>query len=187
MKESNPVLTLAEYELKSRLKKAGALKRFKNGELKGLLAKNGGVAIVCGDGDIDAIDHHEKEVSHRPHCKTDFGGMLLLMPDYRGFSQVYAYGMVENIKFGFSAKQTRTVFAYFHYPCAAAEYHKHSFKDVLLMIANSRNTLIEKYGFQKVHVFLHVRRLTKDRGKKQNTYLVEIDILRKIIEEGGLE
>jgi hypothetical protein len=178
------VLTLEEYGLKSKLKKLGVLKRFKNGELRGL-SKNGGVAIVCGDGDIDVIDHHTKEVSNRRHCRSDFGGVLLLMQGYRGFSQTYAFGMTENIKFGFNAKQTRTIFAYFHYPCAAASYHKHTFIDVLHMIANSEETLMG-YGFQRVYVFLHVRRMKKEGHEKQNTYLVDVEHLKKFIQEDGL-
>ncbi|MDP1833597.1 MAG: hypothetical protein Q8L11_01530 [Candidatus Moranbacteria bacterium] len=92
--------------------------------------------------------------------------------------------MAENIKFGFFAKRTKTVFAYFHYPCGAAIHYKHSFTDILKIMADSPEVLKLLYNFEKIYVFLYVRRLNKNNEERQNTYLVEADMLKKIIQDG---
>ena len=179
-----PVLTMRDYKLKRKLKRLGILKKLEIEDMKGI-TKNGGVSIICGDGDIDVYSYHNKTVSQRPHCKSDFGGPLLLIPSFRGYDPCYAQGIIKNVKGGIKHKKTKTIFSYFHYPCAVAKEHKHTFKDVLRMMDESPE-IFDRYGFKKRFTFFHVKRLNKNKEVEQNTYLVDMDLLRKFIKVGGL-
>lgn len=178
------VLTLEEYELKRKMKKVGVLKRFRPEEVKGL-TKNGGVAILCGDGDIDVRSYHKKAISDRPHCKADFGGPLLFLPSFSGYDPCYAKCMFGNIKAGMGVKQTKTVFCYFHYPCGMAKAYKHSLQDIFRMMVEAA-AVLQREGFERVNILFHAKRLNRNKEEEQNTYLVDVNLLRKFIGEGGL-
>lgn len=170
------VLTLEEYALKREMKEKGILKRFDTGEIRGM-AKNGGMAILCGDGDIDVRSYHKKAVSERPHCKADFGGPLLLLPSFHGYDSCYAKGIIGNIKAGMEVKKTKTVFCYFHYPCGMAKAYHHGLLDVFKMMPEAAE-ILRREGFERIHILFHVKRLNKKKEEEQNTYLVDIELLK---------
>lgn len=178
------VLSMEEYALKSRMKRLGILKRFKPEEIKGI-ARNGGVAIWCGDGDVDMRSHHKRAVSHRPHCSANFGGPLLFVPAFAGYDPCYAKSIFENIREGMGAKKTKTVFAYFHYPCAMAIKHKHGLAEVFGMIPAAVG-ILKKEGFERIHILFHAKRLNVHKQEEQNTYIVDVELLVRFHAEGGL-
>jgi len=173
------VMNMEEYRLKKELKELGILKKFSPGEIKGL-TKNGGVAVVCGDGDIDVRSYHRKAVSDRPHCKADFGGPILLVSSFAGYNPSYAKCILENIKSGMIVKNTKTVFCYFHYPCGMAKAYNHSLLDVIRMMPEAAEVL-KKEGFERIFILFHAKCLNKKGEEKQNTYVVDIELLRQFI------
>jgi len=114
------VLTAEENELVSSFKQSGIFQRFTIDDLKEIANNNnGGIAIFCSDGDIDAYSFHTR-ISQRPHAIKVFGGPLVLSPIFRGYDKGLAYGLISNLKKGMKAKETKVIFSYFHYPCALA-------------------------------------------------------------------
>jgi hypothetical protein len=167
-KEKRHHLTAYEEKLVSRFKAEGLLKSYTADDWDGV-TRNGGVAVLCSDGDIDAFEHHAKVISRRPHCIKVFGGPLLLAKNYPGYHRPNAGFLMEQIQAGMEAKKTGTVFLKFHHPCAMAiKYHLDLIQVVGLAHQVHENFL--RGGLvnpEKIFTFLHVKK--KD---KQATYLL---------------
>lgn len=167
-------LTPKEAEFISSLKKLKLLRRFKVEELQGL-TRNGGIAIICGDGDIDASRFHRKFVA-RPHEKKDFGGILLLCPSFRGYDETRAKRMLENIAWGMEAKATSSIFPYPHWPCGVGAKFGHTLEEIINMIPEGIEILRNNEFFQtdKITPFLHVKRINRAGKEEQNSYIIEV-------------
>lgn len=165
------VLTPEEAEYVSRLKADGTLKRFS--DMKGI-TKNGGIAIICSDGDVDISDYHKRAVSHRPHSVKLFGGPLLLCPSFRGYDRCLADGILRNMKLGVGAKNTRTFFSYFHFPCGVASTYSHTIYEVIEMaLAQEVDSLLSKsFNVKSVTTFFQVKRINRGGNLEQNTYIL---------------
>lgn len=90
------ILSREECAYLSELKISGKFKKFTQDDMKNA-AKNGGVAIMCGDGDVNIFDFHQSIISKRAHCIRLFGGPLLLCPSFRGFDLSAKIAIMENI------------------------------------------------------------------------------------------
>lgn len=173
------ILTSQEYKLVRGLKHRKALVHIPPGGF----AKNGGVAFMCGDGDMDMPKHHREIVSARPHLKTDFGGAILLAPSFRGYDETHADLIMENIVAGMTSKKTSTFFCYFHYPCAMAKKYGHTVEDIFKMIPEVRDILLTRYGMRKIVFFFHIKRLNRAGKEEQNSYLVNVNLLEALLEQ----
>jgi hypothetical protein len=165
-------LTERESRLISRLKRDGTLRRFTVEELNSL-TNNGGVAIICSDGDIDASRFHRKFVA-RPHEKKDFGGFLLLCKSFKGYDETRAKLMLENIAWGMEAKSTSSIFPYPHWPCGVgSEKYGHTLEEMINMIPEGVDVLNHNPFFSppKITVFFHVKRINKGGKAEQNSYI----------------
>jgi hypothetical protein len=169
------VLTPEEYGFIRILKKKKILQKFDVNDLP-RLTQNGGVAVFCGDGDIDASWFHRHGIE-RPHAVKLFGGPLLLFPAFRRYNPYFASSVIENIKWGMEAKDTKALFLYFHYPCGVAEKFGHNLLDVY----NSIPAVLEEFRrddfFEpdKIFPFFHVRRINRGGKLEQNTYFFMTD------------
>ncbi len=164
------VLTGEENELVSTFKKDGVFQRFTVEELRSV-TKNGGVAIICSDGDIDAYFYHTK-ISQRPHAIKVFGGPLILSPDFAGYNKIFTQGLIENLKWGMEAKQTETIFLYSHYPCGVAIKFRHYFEVTVALTARLKEIFLADSFFKpdKIYSLFHVKRMNKSGQIEQNTY-----------------
>lgn len=165
-------ITAEENAIVSELKKRGTLRRFVLSEVQGK-TKNGGVAVVCSDGDIDASFYH-RQISHRPHEVKLFGGPLLLAPSFKGFNQIFVESIVENMKFGMRHKKTRSCHLYFHAPCGAAGYYGYTIQEVIDLAREARNYILDDPFFisEKIDLYFHVKRINKAGDLEQNSYLL---------------
>lgn len=162
-------LTQREEEMVTNLKSNGVLKSYTKDDWRGV-ATNGGVAIVCSDGDIDAYQHHAKVVSPRPHCLKVFGGPLLLAPSFPEFEQHINDFLMKQIGLGMSIKETGTIFVMFHHPCGMAMKHGYNLKDILECAWGAhRNLINSRLRPKKVFTFLHVK-----KAGRQSTYLLDL-------------
>lgn len=171
LETSEGAITAEENELISQLKREGVLRRFIIEEVRGK-AKNGGVAFVCSDGDIDASIYH-REISHRPHEIKLFGGPLLLAPSFSHFREADAGFILENMKLGMGLKRTRFCHLYFHAPCGLTR-GRYSIPAIINM-ANEAKTFMLKNDFflpEKIDLYLHVKRFNKAESLEQNSYLL---------------
>ena len=162
-----------ENELISQLKKDGTLKRFNPDKEMKNIAKNGGVAVICSDGDIDAEPFHRR-LSHRPHAIKIFGGPLLFAPTFGGYDVVFARKLIENIKQGMEVKKTRTLYLYFHAPCGMATAYKHEIQDVLEMAQNVNEIFTSDGFFSRVITLFHAKRINRAGNLEENTYLINL-------------
>lgn len=155
------------------LKEGGVLLKFKPEELNGF-SKNGGVAVICSDGDIDAPSFHA-QISHRPHCVRIFGGSLLFAPSFRGLKRGFAHDLKANIKAGMQVKETETLFLYIHAPCGVATQYEYGIKEQIALVAEARRFFIRDHFFvpEKIHSLFHVKKMIDGR-LEQNTYRIVI-------------
>lgn len=153
----------------SNLKNIGILRRFNPEEEMSGVTKNGGVGIMCSDGDIDAELFHRR-ISHRPHAVKIFGGPLLLAPNFGGYDSSFAEKIIENIKQGMEVKQTRTVFFYFHAPCGVATKFNYDIPQILELAKDSRDVLAGDKFFSRIFTLFHVKRVNKGGELEQNVY-----------------
>lgn len=153
------------------LKIEGILLKFDPKELNGS-TKNGGVAGDCGDGDTDLSVYHRK-ISHRPHEIKVFGGAMVFAPSYRGYDKAFAAKLVKNMKAGMEAKETKSLFLYFHAPCGMAAKYNHSIREQIAMAIEARCFFIRDPFFvpEKIHTLFHTKRL-RDSAIEQNTYRI---------------
>jgi len=166
-------VTAEENEMVSRLKKQGVLKRFQPETELGGVAKNGGVAVICSDGDIDAEPFHRR-ISARPHAIKLFGGPLILAPRFGGYNHTLAYEIMKNIKQGMAVKKTRTLYLYFHAPCGMAAEHKHDLSEVLEMAKSVYQRFRDDGSFARVFLLFHVKRVNRAGNLEENTYIINV-------------
>ena len=85
--------------------------------------------------------------------------------------------IIENIRWGMEAKDTKSLFLYFHYPCGVAEKFGHSLVDVLGAIPFVMKEFREDkfFDYQKIFPFFHIPRLNKTGNLEQNTYYFVAD------------
>jgi hypothetical protein len=168
-------LTKAEREYVRSLKNEKILKTYTPEQLRGI-TKNGGVAIFCGDGDIDVRKYHERTISDRPHAQEFFGGSLIHSRAFGDYDESFAQGALKNMFRGMGAKETQRVFLYPHYPCGMATFFRHGIYDVFRMAADVHLRFIEEYGFNSklVYSFFHVKRMNRGMKEEQNTYIFDV-------------
>ena len=166
------VISSKENEYVSRLKYRGVLQRFNpEDEYINGISKNGGVAVMCSDGDIDAELFHRR-ISHRPHAVKIFGGPLLFSPNFGGYDAGFAEKIIKNIKQGMEVKQTRTIYFYFHAPCGMAAAHHHDIREILDMAMSVSGIFDRADFFSKVFALFHVKRINKGGALEQNVYFI---------------
>lgn len=163
-------ITEQEGRLISDLKRSGVLIRFIP-EAK--TAENGGVAVVCSDGDIDASIFHRR-ISKRPHEVKIFGGPLFFSPKFGGYQPDFERAIMANIKQGMEVKGTSTIFLYFHAPCGMAMAYKHNIQEVLEMAGEVSQRFLDSGLFGQVFPLFHVKRINKAEKVEENTYLINI-------------
>lgn len=165
-------ISAEDNQLVSRLKSSGTLLRFRPEEFMGL-TRNGGVAVICSDGDISAPDYHAKLI-HRPHCLRVFGGSLVFAPLFRGFREAFAVGLLENLRQGMTVKDTKTLFLYFHAPCGVAAAYNHGIEEQLELAQGAKRFFASDNFFvpSKIHLLFHVKRINKAGALEQNTYKI---------------
>ncbi|MDO8593050.1 MAG: hypothetical protein Q7R92_04785 [bacterium] len=166
-------ITAEDNKIVSQLKKDGVLLKFVLDEVRGK-AKNGGVAFVCSDGDIDASLYH-RQISHRPHEIKLFGGPLLLAPSYKGFDEVFAKFILANMKSGMMHKRTRYSHLYFHSPCGMAyDLYGYSIPEIISLAREAKDFMLEDSFFlpEKIDLYFHVKRINKAESMEQNSYLL---------------
>lgn len=165
----------AERDIVRKLLKNGVLEKINLEEGK-KLTRNGGVAVMCSDGDVDMAHFHGK-ISGRPHMIRLFGGPLLLAPSFlRSFSRTFASNLFDNIRWGMEAKDTHTVFLYFHAPCGVATMFGHNIPQIIQMAEEAREMTLDALGIhnlEKLYIFFHVKRMNKAQSPEQNTYLFQ--------------
>ena len=108
-----------------------------------------------------------------------FGGPLLLCPSFRGYDGEFAQDIVKNIAWGMEAKNTKTIFLYFHFPCGVARKFGHSIEEVVKMAAEAK-TAIAGLKPKKVFIFFQVKRINKGGQEEQNTYRLRLSRTRKL-------
>lgn len=155
------------------LKQRGVLLKFDPKELNGS-SKNGGVAVICSDGDIDAPFFHA-QISHRPHCVRIFGGSLLFASSFLGFKRHFACDIKANIRAGMEVKETKTLFLYVHAPCGVATQYEIGIEAQIALAAEAREFFIRDHFFvlEKIHALFHVKKMVEGR-LEQNTYRIVI-------------
>lgn len=165
-------LTEVEAAQLSGWKKEGKLQKISGEEFHHI--QNGGVAVFCSDGDIDAGPFHRKMVSQRPHSVRVFGGTLIFCPDFPLFDMSFAEKLVANAMLGMSIKKTSTIFAYFHFPCGAAEIQSWGMEQVLESRHTTMNLLANLFRARCAPIvpLFHVKRINKARKMEQNVYLI---------------
>ncbi|MBI2459184.1 MAG: hypothetical protein HYV53_01365 [Parcubacteria group bacterium] len=167
------IISRKENELISNFKKNGTLKKFNPEEEMQGLAKNGGVAVICADGDIDAELFHRR-ISHRPHAIRIFGGPLLFSPNFGGYDEGFARKMIENVKQGMEVKKTRTLYLYFHAPCGLATAFNHEIPEILDLARSVNGSFTSDNFFFRVFTLFHVKRINKGGIMEQNVYLLQV-------------
>jgi hypothetical protein len=165
-------LTHEEMAQVEELKKVGVLMPFTQQEVQGL-SKNGGVAILCGDGDIDAGLFHRNIVSHRPHGMRIFGGPMVFAPSFRGHDTGLVEGLLRNMSWGRSAKETRAKFLYPHWPCGVGKMFHYSMMEVIHLMREVEEVFL--HHSPRVYTFFHVAKKFDDGHEEQNTYRLILD------------
>lgn len=168
-------LTIKEYDIIHSLKEKGVLQKFTIEELKSI-TKNGGIAIICGDGDIDVRRYHSRIKPNRPHSIMVFGGPLVFAPSFRGYKKSLVQDLIENMRWGMEAKATRSVFLYFHYPCGVAAMFHYSIEEVINLAPEVVSVFKQHFKPNKIHTFFHARRRNKGGNIEQNTYKLIIPV-----------
>lgn len=166
-------ITAEENGIVSQLKRDGVLLRFVLDEVRGK-AKNGGVAFVCSDGDIDASLYH-RQISHRPHEIKLFGGPLILAPSYKGFNEVFVRFILENMKSGMEHKRTRFSHLYFHAPCGvASDQYGYTIPEIISLAREAKEFILRDIFFRsdKIDLYFHVKRINLAENLEQNSYLL---------------
>lgn len=173
------MLNSTEKEYVNKLKALGVLRVFKKEDCD-RLTQNGGVAIFCGDGDIDARQYHCETISHRPHAISLFGGVLTFAQSFKGFSREMANGMVKNVCWGMEAKATRSIFLYPHYPCGVASKFKLSFEDTINLAAEAHEFFTKNPFFlrENIHSLFHFKGINKEGWDVQATYFFYPELLK---------
>lgn len=174
-------LSKVEYEIVQSLKKRDALYEFKIEELKNLTL-NGGIAIICGDGDIDVRRYHSRMRPCRPHSIMVFGGPLVFAPSFRGYSEFLVRDLCTNMRWGMEAKDTKSIFLYFHYPCGVASKFDYSIFDVLLKVPEVVSSFEQNFKGSNIHTFFHAKRRNRRGLIKQNTYRFAVPAIPEVIE-----
>lgn len=161
-----------ENEYIGGLKQSGVLKKFnpEDEDINGI-NKNGGVAVICSDGDIDAEPFHRR-LSHRPHAVKIFGGPLLFASSFGGYGAGFARKLIKNIKQGMEVKNTSVIYLYFHAPCGMAVAYNHDIREILEMAMSVGCIFDRDDFFSRVFTLFHVKRINKGGILEQNVYLV---------------
>lgn len=149
------------------LQKMGILVPFKKGEMQGL-TQNGGLGVFCGDGDTDALEYHKETIHIRRHSVTVFGGPIAFAISFRGYDTGLAEGLIRNALVGMSAKKTKSVFLYPHWPCQMGKVYGYTMIDVINLMLEVVH-VFQKYS-KNIHLFFHTVRKTAHGHVKQNTY-----------------
>lgn len=165
------IISEADVLIVRALKEEGVLLKFDPKELNGS-SKNGGVAVICSDGDIDAPFFHA-QLTHRPHCVRVFGGSLLFAPSFRGYEPNFTAQLVANLKEGMIVKDTKTLFLYVHAPCGMATKYQHGIREQVALAAEARRFFAEDSFFvsTKILALFHVKKEV-DGKLEQNTYRI---------------
>lgn len=165
------IISQADVAVVRVLKEEGVLLKFDPKELNGF-SKNGGVAVICSDGDIDAPFFHA-QLTHRPHCLRVFGGSLLFAPPFRGYEPDFAARLVANLKQGMTVKDTKTLFLYVHAPCGVANKYQHGIREQIALAFEARNLFAQDDFFvpDKIYALFHVKKGV-DGKLEQNTYRI---------------
>ncbi len=168
MSKDKHVLTKYEEGMVQRFKAAGLLQSYAPDDWNGV-TKNGGIAVLCSDGDIDAFEHHARVISRRPHCIKVFGGPLLLARNFPGYRRPNAEFLAEQILLGMEVKKTGTVFLKFHHPCGMAMKYDFDLIRVIKLAQEVYKDFLRSGRFEpeKIFTFLHVK-----KSEKQATYLL---------------
>ncbi|HMN19054.1 MAG TPA: hypothetical protein PKA31_00460 [Candidatus Moranbacteria bacterium] len=148
------------------LKKMGILRPFSEEEVRGR-TKNGGVAILCGDGDIDARGYHKRVITNRPHSIMIFGGPIIFAKTFKGYDGGLVDGLARNMGWGRVAKETSAKFLYPHWPCGVGGMHGYTMIDVLNLMIEVEQ-FFKEYS-RRVYSFFHVAKKFADH-EEQNTY-----------------
>jgi hypothetical protein len=158
-----------EEKIVEELKKKGVLQKITPGELTDI-TKNGGISVICADGDIDVRRYHRKSINPRAHSPAPFGGFLIFCKSFRGFNPAYAYGFLENILWGMEAKDTETFFLYPHWPCGVATKFKYEMLEVIDLLPEAINFFhpVSK----KIHTFLHLKMMINGEVKEKTYKLI---------------
>lgn len=162
-------LTEKERESKCWLRERGVLCDIERGEW----TKNGGVAIMCGDGDaVEQRRHHGAVISKRPHLIAAPGGILRLAPSFTGYSSSHAEAILEWAKDYVGIKKTSTAFLYGHWPCGAADGNGVDLLRMVALAGKARQTVVESGIFpeEKVHLLFHIRKTAEDGPEEMRTY-----------------
>lgn len=166
-------LTQEEMDQMKLLKEMEVLLPVNPDELK---TKNGGILILCGDGDIDAGLFHRQRISNRPHGIRVFGGPLVLAPSFEGYNTAFAEGLVHNMTLGMGAKNTRSFFVKPHWPCGVGSHYGLTMINALNLMSEVERTLLRVSP--KIVMLFHVAKF-RDGQEEQNTY-------RLILPKGGI-
>ncbi|MDO8668193.1 MAG: hypothetical protein Q7K35_03810 [bacterium] len=180
------VISAEENTVVSQLKKDGILQRFDPATIFGI-AKNGGVGVMCSDGDPDMFPYHTR-LTHRPHCVRLFGGSLLFAPSFKGFNEALAFGLLGNIRQGMTVKHTQTLFLYVHAPCGVAAMYGYGIEDQIKLAIEAMEFFAADNFFRrnKIHLLFHVKRINRAGALEQNTYKIDVDaFLAKLKHEEG--
>lgn len=165
------VLTAEENDLVSSFKEDGIFQRFSITDLREIANNNnGGVAIFCSDGDIDAFAYHAR-ISSRPHAIKIFGGPMVLSPLFEDYNKEFARYLLKNLKMGMETKKTEVIFLYFHYPCGVAIRYRYELHFVVAM-ADRMKEVFTAAGFkgETIIPLFHVKRINRAGKLEQNTY-----------------
>lgn len=167
-------ISAEDNALVSQLKKKGLLVKFDPNEFRGA-TRNGGVAVMCSDGDVDIPVHH-MQLTHRPHCLRIFGGPLLLAQSFPRFNENFAIDLSSNLQLGMEAKDTKRVYLYVHAPCGVAHKYNLGILEQLKLAVEARDFLAGDSFFDpdKIFVFFHVKRINKAGVLEQNTYKIAL-------------
>jgi hypothetical protein len=162
-------LNKKEEVIIAELKRKGRLQKLAPRELRDI-TKNGGISVICADGDIDVRSYHRKSINPRAHSPAPFGGFLVFCKSFRGFNPGFANGFLENISWGMEAKQTETFFLYPHWPCGVATKFDYEMLEALNLLPEAINffTPVSK----KIHTFLHLKMMVRDEVKEKTYKLI---------------
>lgn len=148
-------------------------------------ATNGGVMIVCGDGDIDVFRHYTERVTDRPHAIKLFGGPLLMSPSFPGYGNGDDDRVIcRHLALGRNVKRTLTVFPTFHFPCALGLSFGVDLIDTLGHIAAVVERLKhDGYKPCKIHPMLHIKYRHGEKFVQKTFVIAKTDGLQKIAED----
>lgn len=163
----------ADQVVVSALKREGVLLKFDPKDLSGS-TKNGGVAVICSDGDTDMQLFH-RLISHRPHCQQITGGSLRYVPSFRGYRKRFAIDLMGDLQLLMNVKETKTLFLYFHTPCGMAIKYECGIREQIALAAEAREFFARDSFFvpKKIHILFHTKKLM-DGILEQNTYKIVV-------------